>query len=98
MRPCNVAEGEKKADALTRPTPPYADETFGFGRKGQPVICITHHAAMEYCRWLSKTTGKAYRLPTEAEWEWAARVGTKTAYSFGNDPAALAKLKRVRVD
>ena len=47
-------ETEKKADAVTRPTPPYADETFGFGRKGQPVICITHHAAMEYCRWLSE--------------------------------------------
>ena len=42
------SEWEKKADAVTRPTPPYADETFGFGRSGQPVICITHHAAMEY--------------------------------------------------
>src|SRR5262245_4379848 len=46
-------ESEKKSDAVTRPTPPYADETFTFGRNGQPVICITHHAAMEYCRWLS---------------------------------------------
>ena len=55
----NQPEAEKKADAVTRPTPPYADETFGFGRKGQPVICITHHAAMEYCRWLSAKTGKA---------------------------------------
>jgi formylglycine-generating enzyme required for sulfatase activity len=79
------APGEKPsgADAVSKPTPPYADESWGFGKEKQPALGMTWHAAAEYCRWLSAKTGKPYRLPTEAEWEYAARAGTTTPWSSG---------------
>jgi formylglycine-generating enzyme required for sulfatase activity len=88
-RSSGTAAPPSGADAITRPTPPYGDESFGFGKGRQPVINVQYHGAMEYCRWLSAKTGRTYRLPTEAEWEYAARAGSTGAYAFGADLAKL---------
>ena len=73
-------------DAISGPTPPFGFPDQGWGGGDRPAITMTHYGAETFCLWLSRKTGKKYRLPTEAEWEYAARGGTETPYFFPGNP------------
>jgi formylglycine-generating enzyme len=74
----------------------YSWRNAGFEQTDEhPVVNVSWNDAVEYCKWLSKKEGKTYRLPTEAEWEYACRAGTTTRYSSGDDPETLAKVGNV---
>ncbi len=86
-----ATEVNLEIDAVSGATTPYVDMSLGMGREeGYPAVNITQRAASAFCEWLSAITGRYYRLPTEAEWEYAARAGSDQPYYFGVDPSELS--------
>jgi formylglycine-generating enzyme required for sulfatase activity len=86
----------RRGDAFDGRNPRYSWENPGFDQtEDHPVVNVTWNDAQALAAWLSRTEGRRYRLPTEAEWEYACRAGTRTHYHNGNEPGSLSKVANV---
>ena len=82
----NQAEATLEIDGISGATMPYVN----YNKPGYPAINITQYAASQFCKWLTAKTGHYYRLPTEAEWEYACRAGSEDAFYFGTTSKSIA--------
>ncbi len=83
----------KRGDAFEGRDPKYSWRNTGFPQADDhPVLNVTWNDANQMCQWLSQREGRKYRLPTEAEWEYACRAGTQTRYHIGQDPELLVQV------
>ena len=95
----NGKGGKGYQDGVLRQKPEYTWRNPGFPQSNEcPVVLVSWNDALAYCKWLSDKEGKSYRLPTEAEWEYACRAGTSTQFYWGSSDVESGMAKYCRYD